>query len=253
VLKRDLLGNVTVLDTFPPIPNVWTAFPPFIDYVPTKIVNNPSGGFYLCNLTGFPFIGSISQVLSIDTAGMDSVFATGISQAVDMQVDSVTGDLYVLRFGIFDSTAMPVPGSAMLTRLHNGVMDTMIMNFGPSAGLALDTPMSFYVTDIFSGSVLHIQNTTGLNENSEAINALSVSPNPAQENFSISLQLASPAGITWYIHDVAGKEVYKKSAGNLPAGRHTFYDEDSGKLNPGFYLVSVDANGFASSVKLVIY
>jgi len=238
VFKCDLLNNISVVDSFPQIANIWTSFPPFIDYVPTKIISNRSGGFYLCNLTGFLFIGGISQVVSIDSTGMDSVLATGISQAVDMQMDSSNGDLYILRFGIFDTTAAPIPLSAMITRMDsNQVMDTVLMNFGPSAGMALDSSLSFYVTDIFAGSVLHIVNTTSIEKPQSNLATAVVSPNPFHDNFYLDYTLTQSMEIYFSIVDISGKEVFKTNAKNFIAGKHR--EEIFPMLSPGFYILSI--------------
>jgi hypothetical protein len=249
--KCDLLGNITVLDTFPEIQNIWTGFPPFIDYVPTKIINNHSGGFLLCNLTGFPFIGGISQVVSIDSAGTDSVMTTGISQAVDMEMDSATGDLYILRFGMFDSTASPVPLSAMITRVHNGTMDTVLTNFGPSAGMMMDSIMSFYVTDLLSGSVLHIVNTTSIADPQPVLKSAVVSPNPFHEKFFLDYSLSQPTKVSYSITDISGKEVYKMNSENKFEGRHA--EIISPMLSPGFYLLSINTATEKLTLKLSIY
>jgi hypothetical protein len=252
VLKCDLLNNITVFDTFPQIQNVWTAFPPYIDYVPTKIISNQSGGFYLCNLTGFPFIGGISQVLSIDSAGMTSVAVTGISQAVDMQMDSSNGDLYILRFGVFDSTAAPIPLSAMITRMNsNQIMDTVLMNFGPSAGMALDSGLSFYVTDLLAGSVLHIENTTSIKQLQHIFTRAVVSPNPFHSKFLVDYTLSKSMDVNFSIADISGKEVYKTDLESQNAGRHT--KEIAVNLAPGFYMLTISSPLEVSILKLSVY
>jgi hypothetical protein len=259
ILKYDMFNNFSVLDSFPNIANVWTAFPPFIDYVPTRIINNGSGGFYVCNLTGFPFIGSISQVVSIDTAGSQSVIATGISQAVDMEMDSATGDLYILRFGVFDSSGMPVPSTALISRLHNGIMDTVLSNFGPCAGMTMtmDSAMSFYVTDLFSGSVLRITNTTSINRHLLNLTDAIVSPNPLHQNFQLQYSLAAPADVTCYINDVTGQEVYRSLIAGQQQGEHIFYFDGatvSSALKPGFYMLTMRTSAADQrTLKLIVY
>jgi len=99
VIKYDVNQNFSVLDTFPDIPNIFTPFPPTIQYVPTRIINNADSGFYLCNLTGFPFLDNLSSIVWLDTAGNVSTYVNGLSQLVDLVQGPTSSDLYALQFG----------------------------------------------------------------------------------------------------------------------------------------------------------
>ena len=106
VLKIDPAGTISTLDTFPAIPNTFTPFPPFIDYVPTKIISGMNNDLYLCNLTGFPFLRRLSQIVKMDLSGNISIQQQNLTQAVDMDMDSA-GNIFVLQFGLYDSNFLP--------------------------------------------------------------------------------------------------------------------------------------------------
>ncbi len=233
VLKIDPVGNIAVLNTFPAIPNTFTPFPPFIDYVPTKIISDNNGGFYLCNLTGFPFLPGLSEIVMLDTAGMMMPMYTGLSQAVDMEMDN-DGNLYVLQFGLFDTTFVPIPNSASIIRIKpGGAIDTLAAGFGPSAGMVSDSSDGFYVTELFTGNVIHISNPTlGISNIINNVSALSAYPNPFTESISLNYSLIESSPVIYTIIDQIGNRVFFKNAGILNKGKNSFI-VDSKSLNNG--------------------
>ncbi len=196
IIRHDAAtGVLSQVHTFAPILNIYTPFPPYIDYVPTKIIANPAGGFYVCNLTGFPFIPGISTIDKMDVNGNLTPFASGLSHLVDMDIDAPTGDVYALQFGLFDTTGAPVFNSAKIIRLkNNGDTSTVIGGFGPSGGMVLDGNGGAYVTSLFMGAVLHIDNvTTVVNELNNGRISEAAFPNPFSESTTIHLRLEKSA------------------------------------------------------------
>ena len=109
IIKIATNGQKSVFAKFPPIPNPTPIGPPVMDYVPTKIIANPDGGFYVCNLSGFPFLDGKASIVSIDKNGNISPYAKGLTLLTDIVLDNRTGDLYAMQFGSF---VFPTPGFA---------------------------------------------------------------------------------------------------------------------------------------------
>lgn len=79
--------------------------------------------------------------------------------------------------------------------------------------------------------------------------AISLSPNPVQENLSLSFSLPQSSNVQVSIHDIFGKAVSEKSyAGTIGLNDLTF---DSGLLQPGMYTISVTGNGISGVQKFI--
>jgi len=249
VLKIDSMETISILDTFPAIPNSFTPFPPFIDYVPTKIISTMNGAFYVCNLTGFPFVPGISEIQMIDTMGTITPFIHGLSQAVDMEMDSMN-TIYVLQFGRFDSTGASIAGSASIVRiLPGGAMDTVASGFGPSAGMALDSSGGFYVTELVSGNLLHIENIgTGINTKNKIINSFTYFPNPVNEEVNLRFLLNEKSKVKYTILDNLGRILYSEEETG-----QGFTDKkiDLKTFDSGIYYLMISAGNYIKTVPLI--
>jgi hypothetical protein len=258
VFKRDLSNNLTVVDTFPAILNTVTPFPPYIDYVPTKIINGRNGNFYLCNLTGFPFLGGFSSIVSIDpSTGMDTVIASGLTLSVDMEMDSMDNELYVLQFGRYDTNFMAIPNSAVIMSVDSaGNMDTIVTGFGPSAAMMADSADGYYVTEIYSGTLLHISLTTGIPNyyTSDAEN-LKVYPNPFRNELNIALSIPSATAVSYEVSDITGKLLYN-NAQSLPAGLNRIQwngiSNNGNRIVPGIYFLTVNTENRSFNTRIIV-
>lgn len=208
IIKYDFVSqNFSVLDTFPGFPNPFGP-PPTIDYVPTRIINNPSGGFFMCNLGGF--FPTFGQIISVDESGNTTLLDSGLTALVDMQFDGATGDKYALQFGEFDSLFHPVPGSAKIFRIDPlGNISLAYTGFGPSAGFVLDGNGGAYVTEIGTGNVLYFSDITSVKQISEKpFLSASVFPNPFTSSVDISLISDDATNSRLIIKNVSGEIVY---------------------------------------------
>jgi flagellar hook assembly protein FlgD len=251
----------SVVKHFAPIPNIYTPFPDSIGPVPTGIEYNPeTGGFYLSFLTGFPFLSGISSVININATGDTSKFAGGLTQAVDIQRDSATGNLYVLQFSNYDTSANPIPNTSKIIRITpDGTESVAAEGFGPAAGMVLDsTGQGAYVTSLFTGEVLHIsgfvsgissiQNTSGA--------GLLAFPNPFHASTNIQFQLKQNSDVQLSILDLTGKELFAVNEGILTAGSHNFSwngTNSSGKTLPaGTYIVQLKTDQGIENSKIIL-
>lgn len=160
-------GKKSIFITFPDYANPTPIGAPTVQFVPTKILNKPGGGFYVSNLTGFPFLNGKAAVYIVDTAGKYTPYATGLSLITDLALDEKTGDLYAMQFGSFAFAPQPgyVFGSGKVWRIRPGgkQIDSVAGNFGPGAGMAFDKQGNLYVTSLFTSQLLKMNNVTRCN------------------------------------------------------------------------------------------
>ncbi|MBA3647178.1 MAG: ScyD/ScyE family protein [Chitinophagales bacterium] len=248
VLKVDQNDSISVVAVFDPIPNNYTPFPPFIDPVPTVIKWNPAGGFYLSYLTGFPFVPGIASVVNLNENGDTSTYASNLTQVVDMQVDSITGKVYVLQFGLYDTSFNPIPGSAQIIRIDSGGNHTIVQGFGPSAGMVTDGEGGFYVTSLITGEILHIADiATGVSSvNSTSRFNIIASPNPFSEVTTIQFNITNTSDVKFSVVNIMGEEVFSQNKGSYTAGSHNFLWNGKGtgerSLTPGMYFIKLITN-----------
>ncbi len=225
IIKRNAsTGALSVLHEFPPFLNVYTPFPPFIDYVPTGIIRNPAGGFFVCNLTGFPFLPGLSTVEKMDENGNVSTFADSLTLSVEMDVDAA-GNLYVLQLGAFDTTFTPVPFAGKITKITpSGEKSVFAEAFSPGflTGMALDGNGGVFVADLFTGQVLHLTFPSAAHEPAD-LNLLEINafPNPTRSFSQVKFSLEEPLKASASLFSASGEMVWRKELGQLPAGENS--------------------------------
>ena len=158
IVKVTSSGQRSIFVRFPRVPNPTPIGPPTVDAVPTKIIANPDGGFYVCQLTGFPFNKGQATVYNLSQTGVLTPYAKGFTMLTDIALDYRTGDLYALQFGDFAFAPSPgfVFGSGKVHRIQRGGANSEVVasNFGPGAGLAQDAGGNLYVTSLFTAQLL---------------------------------------------------------------------------------------------------
>ena len=158
IVKITSAGVRSIFARFPKVPNPTPVGPPTVDAVPTKIITNPDGGFYVSTLTGFPFNAGQATIYNLSANGDLSVYAKGLTMVTDIALDYRTGDMYALQFGSFAFAPTPgfVFGSGRLHRITGGGGNSEVVasNFGPGPGLAIDAAGNFYATSLFTAQLL---------------------------------------------------------------------------------------------------
>jgi len=80
--------------------------------------------------------------------------------------------------------------------------------------------------------------------------ALSVYPNPATTNATVSFSLNNEASVNINVTDLSGKVVYTNALGTVNGTQSVNVNTDA--LNSGVYMVNVSVDGNVSTQKLVI-
>lgn len=92
--------------------------------------------------------------------------------------------------------------------------------------------------------------TSGLEE-AENVSKMSVYPNPAVNEATVSFALNNASDVMVNVTDLSGKVVYSTSLGNAAAGTNSVAVNTS-SLSNGIYMVNVSTNEVVSTQKLVI-
>ncbi|MCD6013668.1 MAG: hypothetical protein K0Q79_3530 [Flavipsychrobacter sp.] len=94
--------------------------------------------------------------------------------------------------------------------------------------------------------------TTGVQQPKiEGMN-LSVFPNPAKDNISVSYSLAGTTDVMIDVYNIIGAKVLSVSKNNQPGGNHSELINFNNKLSSGIYFVKVNTEGSSSTLKFVV-
>lgn len=247
-------GQRSVFCQFPPIPNPTPVGPPFIDVVPTRILARPGGGFYVCNLSGFPFLDGMASVYEVSAEGVVTPMATGFSLLTDLAPDTDSDDLYALQFGVFDLSIFNfAPNSAKVWRIHpDGTRELAAEGFGVAPGMALDGQGNVYVSELGSGRVLRFDGAaSGTDDSAGEVSGFTLSPNPATDFVRVDFTLKTASPVNFRVLDVAGRVVFAENRGQLESGAHTFYWPCTAQPG-GIYWVDIETRNGIRTQKLVL-
>lgn len=129
-------GQVSLVAVFPPFPNNSGVGPPVSEPVPTGVVANPDGTFFVSTLRGFPFTPGTSKVFKVAGDGTVSDYADGLTSLTDLR-RGPDGSLYAIQFAIFGQQG-PTPSSGALVRVKPGFTSETVIS-----GLNFPTSVSF--------------------------------------------------------------------------------------------------------------
>lgn len=257
IIRRDYVtGDLSIVKTLDGFPNPLPFGPPFVDPVPTKVLAKPDGTFYVCNLTGFPFLEGAASVFNLDAAGNLSVYQSGFTCLTDMAFDPKDGNLCVMQFGVFgpvDTTLNFIPGTAMVIKLlPGGDRDTIaagIIGLAPS--FTFDAAGDLYVTDLF-GFVYKYDFVSGAEEAKPLAINVQAFPNPFTDQVKIGYGLERPATVRCDVYDLQGKRVYSTGAVQQGAGAQSVtWDGQGCRSGLYIYRLLVDGQLTSGTVSLV--
>lgn len=244
ILKWDKnTGAVSIVKTFTPTPNPLPFGPPVVDPVPTKVLAKPDGTFYVCQLTGFPFLPGSAKVFNLTANGDLSVHAEGFTCLTDMNFDPKDNNLCVLQFGEFgqvDTTFnFKIGTAAVIKLLPGGQRQTIAQGIGGLApSFIFDGKGGLYVTDLVFGQVLHFDLSTGTQNIASPV-SVKTYPNPFSEQMNFEYRLETAAPVSLNIYDMNGKQVAAFDEGVKTPGTYTLQwngaTTGSRSAAPGFY------------------
>lgn len=123
--------------------------------------------------------------------------------------------------------------------------------WGTSAGFTLVAWIQNTSTkEVYQAAFANTPSALSINEKIAA-NAVEVFPNPAQEDFTVKLELTQQATVTYTLTDISGKLIQQPIVQDLPAGRHVLHTSTEA-LSPGVYFCNIKANEKAYTQKVVV-
>ncbi len=139
----------------PALKSPWKECASLVDAVPTRIINNPEGGFLVSTFSGDPFAEAAAKIFAISEKGEVTVAHHNLTMVTDLQFASDGDGLWILEFGqFFPDDFSPVPNSGKIIQLHrDGTRSLVTSGFGPSAGMAIVNSKNVYTTNLFEGTL----------------------------------------------------------------------------------------------------
>lgn len=140
-------GEVETLAVFEGLPGVfpspWRDNEPITDPVPTAVVQDENGDFYVSLLSGAPFIPGSAKVLKV-SGGEITDFALGMTMLTDLK-QGPDGNLYATSFGMFTEEGPVFNSGAILRILPDGSVETLVSGLPFATALAVDAEGNGYV------------------------------------------------------------------------------------------------------------
>lgn len=135
------------------------------------------------------------------------------------------------------------------------ITDTVNRIFwGRPVGIAIDKFGKVYISSDEANKfilVLTPDDVTSTVENNMMLTSADVFPNPAKNQFTVSITLAQSSGVKTVLNDVFGKEVMVLMEQNLGKGNH-IQQVDIKELAPGYYFVNIKAGQNSVTKKLIV-
>jgi PKD repeat protein len=223
--------------------------------------------------------GDIDELISMayDLSNMASVTMT-FSYAFAQKSSSNTDKLQILASddcGVTWAVRKSIPASQMTTTGGATVSSNFVPTEGQWDDITVTSIVGSYLTDGFKykllftsgkGNNLYVDNINiyGTDLNGEQVgsptsitefidnNAVSIYPNPAGENVSVSIDLTNRQDFLRVgIYDLLGKKVLSVFEGNAIEGNHV-YTVNTKSLSSGMYLVIINNGKNTISQKLVV-
>lgn len=152
IIRRTKAGVWSVFATIPSFPNPTPVGPPFVESVPTGIVFDGQK-FLISILTGFPFPSGGSTLYQMNQAGAVSVYLTGFSALVDINLTTDPGAL-VVQHGAFGAQGF-APNTGQIRRITSTGSSLAVDGLNLPTDLKQANATTYYVTTLV-GTVLKI-------------------------------------------------------------------------------------------------
>jgi PKD repeat protein len=123
---------------------------------------------------------------------------------------------------------------------------TVCLSFGSSASICSTTFATKCTTITVPAS------TSGIKTFDSDLKAFSVSPNPADEEFSISYSLRSDASVKLDVYNLLGEKVAGIVNDSQPKGNYTYSSKEIAHLSKGIYFVKLSLNDSSRTIKVIV-
>lgn len=196
------------------------------------------GGEYFCEIYTYDFVGQVWNFYAETEIGeVTSTSATWVNLAVVGGPTTIpAGETVLVVAGHFGGS-----DEVRFAYAQNTIEGTVQGFDAAGDAFSLTSPGAIMIRLSDEPlSVTEMENTFGL----------SVYPNPANANTTVSFDLNNEANVAVNVTDLSGKIVYTNSLGTVNGAQKLNIDTDS--LSNGVYMVNVIVDGAVSTQKLVV-
>ncbi len=142
-----------------------------------------------------------------------------------------------------------------INRNYKVTYDTVVTGsnniWGTSAGFTLVSWIQNATTkEVYQAAFANTPSALNISESANH-NSMEVFPNPANEIFTIKLELAEKAAVVYTLNDITGKEVQAQVIQELPAGKHILQTSTQNLL-PGIYICTIRANDTTFTERVMV-
>ncbi len=157
---------------------------------------------------------------------------------------------FVAQWG--DDVAAPTTQGTLKT--FTFTFDNSVKNYDMTQGEVVVFIRDAGNEEIISGNGAAVNETTpiSIEEPRQALSGVTIYPNPAREEATISATLAEPGNVNITISNLAGQVLHAVDYGSMPAGNHLFRIDDEIPENAGIYLVKVQTGSQSAVQKLMV-
>ncbi|GAA4416362.1 hypothetical protein GCM10023187_47730 [Nibrella viscosa] len=154
IIRRATNGTLSVFATLPRFTNPTNPMigPPKIDPVPTGIVYDGNGWFYVTTLTGFPFIPGQAAIYRLGLNGVFSVYQSGLTTLVDVELGSDNQPLAV-HFADFALPAGFAPNTGSVVRSNGSSSANLLTGLNLPTDLEKAGPNTYYINSLVGGTI----------------------------------------------------------------------------------------------------
>lgn len=153
IIRRTKAGVWSIFANIPRLPNPTPVGPPFIDSVPTGIVFDGTK-FLVSTLVGFPFPVGASNIYQVDLAGVVSVYKSGFTSLVDINLDNSLGGI-IVQHGVFGAQGFG-PNTGKIIQVTGSGNSVLVDGLNlPTDAKPIDAH-TLYVTSLGDGKLLKV-------------------------------------------------------------------------------------------------
>jgi hypothetical protein len=132
--------------------------------------------------------------------------------------------------------------------------DGICCDYGTGSYTIMSNGVNLYVGGDFTSQevkLFDVNGVSGVEEQAEVLQLLSVFPNPFAMDATVRFNLAQQANVSLSVRNMLGQAVVEKAIGTLMAGTHDHRLTSDGLVN-GIYLVSLLADGQLHTTRVII-
>jgi len=216
-------GTLSVLTTFAKVRNDTGIGTEVVDAVPTGILL-ADDHLYVSSFTGFPFGDGAASIYDVDLEGKVSIFKSGLTTLVDIEIDPSDGEMVVLQHAAFKPPPPFAENSGAVLKLRgDGSVEVLVSGLSRPSAMRFSPSGDLFISLLLDGEILKVEGIATASE-PEGLPGTSFHvvnyPNPFSSQTTIGYQLAETGRVSITISDALGREARRLTDAVEVAGPH---------------------------------